>query len=88
MDQAVCAHQALPGHERKRGENANPVRRVHRRAHCHCKEGAPPQCLALYVATDLVGLNFREIPDFMRIEAQYDQNYFAPHSWPINLFDF
>jgi Domain of unknown function (DUF4372)/Transposase DDE domain len=36
MDQAAPAHQALFGHERERGEDANLVRRVYLRAHRHC----------------------------------------------------
>ncbi len=36
MDQAAFAYQKIPGHQRKRGQDANLVRRVHLRADCHC----------------------------------------------------
>ena len=48
MDQAASAHQALSGHERERGEDANLVRRIHLCAHRHRQEGASPRYLALH----------------------------------------
>ena len=69
MDKTTSAHQALSGHERERGEDANLVRRVHLRADSHRQKGAPPQCLALNFVTDIVGLSFRENPYFMRLAA-------------------
>jgi transposase len=59
------------GHERERGEDANLVRRLHLRADRHRQKGASPRCLALYFATDSVGLGFRENRDFMRLAARW-----------------
>ncbi len=70
MDQAASAHQALSWHQRERGEDANLVRRVHLRADRHRQERASPQCLALHLSTDLVGLGVRENPAFMRLAAR------------------
>ena len=75
MDQATSAHQAFSGDERERGEDANLVRRVHLRVDRHRQKRTSPQCLALHFATDFVGLNIRENPDFMRLAARYHQNY-------------
>ncbi len=86
MDQAASAHQAISGHQRERGEDANLVRRVHLRAHRHRQEGASTQCLALHLATDFVGLGFRENPDFMRLAARYQQKTALANQ--LILFDF
>ena len=74
MDQAASAHQALPWHKRERGEDANLVRRHHLCADCYRQKGASPRCLALHFATDLVGLDFGENRDFMRLAARCQQN--------------
>jgi hypothetical protein len=60
MDQATSAHQAFFGHKRKRGEDANLMRRFHLRADCHRQKGAPPQCLSLHFITDMVSLIFEK----------------------------
>ena len=70
VDQAALAHQAIPGHERERSQDANLVRRVDLRAHCHRQEGASLGGLALHIATDSFGVGFRVNPDFMRLAAQ------------------
>ncbi len=70
VDQAAPAHQAIPGHQRERGEDANLVRRGHLRVDCHRQERASPQCLALHMSTDLVGLDLRENRGFMRLAAR------------------
>ena len=67
VDQAASAHQAFPGQQRERGEDAGLVRSRHLRAHRYRQEGASTRCLALYVSTDLVGLDLRENRDFMRL---------------------
>ncbi len=71
MDQAAFAYQEIPGHQRERGEDANLVRRVHLRAHCHRQEEASTRCLAIYVATDSFRLGFRENPAVMRPAARF-----------------
>ena len=65
----TAAHQAFFGHERERGEDANLVRRVHLRAYRNHQKGASTQCLSLHNVTDIVGLDFREKPYFMRPAA-------------------
>ena len=69
MDQAAPAHQAIPGHQRERSEDADLVRRVHLRAHRHRQEGASSRCFALYLPTNPVGLDLREDRGFMRLAA-------------------
>jgi hypothetical protein len=61
----------ISGHERECSEDADLVRRVHLRAHCHRQKGASTRCLALYIATDSFGLRFREIPAIKRLAAQF-----------------
>ena len=70
LDQAAPAHQAFPGHERERGEDADLVRRIQLRAHCHRQEGASSRCFALHMSTDLVGLRLRENRGFLRLAAR------------------
>ena len=52
------------------GEDADLVRRGHLRVDCHRQERASPQCLALHMSTDLVGLDLRENRAFMRLAAR------------------
>ena len=70
VDQAAPAHQAFPGQQRERREDAGLVRRGHLRAHRHRQEGASTRCLALHMSTDLVGLGLRENRAFMRLAAR------------------
>jgi hypothetical protein len=44
------------------------------RADCHHQEGASFGCFALHIATDFVGVGFRENPDFMRPAAGCPHN--------------
>ena len=69
MDQAAPAHQAIPGHQRERSEDADLVRRVDLRAYRHRQEGASSRCFALYLPTDPVGLGLREDRGYMRLAA-------------------
>ena len=62
MDQAASAHQAFPGHQRKRGEDADLVRRTHLRAHCYRQKRTATPYLALHFATDFIGVYIRENP--------------------------
>ena len=94
VDQAAFAHQEIPGHQRERGEDANGprpatlVRRVHLCADRHRQKGAPPQCLALYVATDFVGLGIRENPAFMRLAARFTGSRITHFGQPIEFVQF
>ena len=67
MDQAASAHQAIPGQQRERREDAGLVCYRYLRAHRYCQKGASTQILALHLSTDFVGVGFRENPDFMRL---------------------
>ena len=60
VDQAAPAYQAIPGHQRERGEDAGLVRHRHIRTDRHRQEGASSQCFALHLSTDPVGLGLRE----------------------------
>ena len=84
VDQAAPAHQAFPGHQRERGEDADLVRRGHLRAHRHRQEGASTRCLALHMSTDLVGLGLRENPAFMRLAARSASNRTTSRREPID----
>ena len=84
MYQATSAHQALFGHQRERGEDANLVRRRHLRVDRHCQKGSSPQCLDLHAVTDIVGVGFRENPYFMRLTARYQQSYSTTIRQPID----
>ena len=68
--QAAPAHQALPGHQRERGEDADLVRGGHLRADRHRQERASSRCIAVYLPTDPVGIGLRENRGFMRLAAR------------------
>ena len=74
VNQATPAHQTLFGHQRERRQDANLVRRVDLRDDCYRQEGASFGGLALHIATDFVGVGFRENPDFMRPAARCPHN--------------
>ena len=57
VDQAAPAHQAISGHSRERGEDANLVCRVYLCADRHHQKGTSTGCLALHLSTDFVSLN-------------------------------
>jgi hypothetical protein len=69
VDQATSAHQAISGHQRERGEDADLVRCGHLCADCNREERASTRCLALHMPTDLVGLGFRENRDFISLST-------------------
>ena len=67
LGQAAPAHQAIPGQQRKRREDASLVYHCHLRAHRDCQKGAATEILAIHLSTDFVGVGFRENPDVMRL---------------------
>ena len=88
VDQAAPAHQAVPGQQRERGEDAGLVRRGHLRAHRHRQEGASTRCLALHMSTDSVGVGLREKPMFHApCETDASQNDLLDPN-QLNLFGF
>ena len=88
MDQAAFADQKIPGHERERREDANLVRRVQLRTHCHRQEGASTRCLALYIATDSFGLSFRENQLSSALQLSFPIPETPLGANQLNLFNF
>jgi hypothetical protein len=73
----ICAMKGLcptTRPQRERRQDANLVRRVDLRADCYRQERASFAGLALHIATDFVGVGFRENPDFMRPAARSPHN--------------
>jgi hypothetical protein len=70
VDQAAPAHQALPGYQRERGEDADLVRCGHLRADRHRQKGASSRGLALHLSTDPVDVGICENRSFTGIAAR------------------
>jgi hypothetical protein len=85
VDQATLADQAVPGHQRERGQDADLVRRGHLRAHRHRQKGTPTRSLSLHMSTDLVRLGLRKKSDFMRLAARSVPITTHRFGYPVDL---
>jgi len=70
MDQATSENQAFSGHKRECRKDSNLVRSCHLYANRYCQKGTQPRRLTLHIATDFVGVDFRENPYFYSVSTR------------------